>query len=226
MGILYIVATPIGNLADITYRAVDVLQEADIIACEDTRRTGRLLSHYGLKKRLVSLRAENQEAGAGRIVSLLDSGSRVAYLTDAGTPGLSDPGAVLVGVVRRAGHEIVPIPGPSALTALVSVSAFAGKTIVFEGFLSPKPGKRRKRLEELLEGGATFALYESPHRIAKLLGDLKELAPERKALLGREMTKLHEEYVEGTCEALYRRLTEGMSLKGEFALLVAGSKNS
>jgi 16S rRNA (cytidine1402-2'-O)-methyltransferase len=226
MGILYIVATPIGNLADITYRAVDVLREADIIACEDTRRSGRLLGHYGLKKRLVSLRAENQELGAGRIVSLLDAGSRVAYMTDAGTPGLSDPGAALVSVVRSAGHEVVPIPGPSALTTLLSVSGFSGKTVVFEGFLSPKPGKRRRRLEELLEEDELFVVYESPHRIGKLLADLKELAPERKALLGREMTKLHEEYMEGSCAALYDRVTENMTQKGEFTLLVAGSKNS
>lgn len=226
MGILYIVATPIGNLADITYRAVDVLSHADIIACEDTRRTGRLLSHYGLKKRLLSLRAENQQLGSGRIVSLLDAGNRVAYVTDAGTPGLSDPGAVLVSAVRRAGHETVPVPGPSAFTTLLSISGFAGKTVVFEGFLSPKAGKRRKRLAELLEGDAMFVLYESPHRIERLLRDLKELAPERQALVGREMTKLHEEVAEGRCDALYERVTGGMSLKGEFSVLVAGSKNS
>ena len=146
MSELYIVATPIGNLGDITFRALETFKAVDVIAAEDTRHTLELLTHFEIRKPLVSCRAQNEEAAATKIIRLLDSGQTVAYASDAGTPGISDPGAVLAGLVRKAGHRVVPIPGASAFAALASVAGAGGKTLVFEGFLSPKPGRRRSRL--------------------------------------------------------------------------------
>ena len=140
---LYIVGTPIGNLGDITYRALETFKTVDVIACEDTRHTLQLLTHFEIRKPLVSCRARNEEVAAQKIVRLLDEGQTVAYASDAGTPGISDPGAVLVDAAREAGHKVVPIPGASAFVSLVSVAGTGGKTLIFEGFLSPKPGRRR-----------------------------------------------------------------------------------
>ncbi|MGB4587174.1 MAG: 16S rRNA (cytidine(1402)-2'-O)-methyltransferase, partial [Rectinemataceae bacterium] len=168
MGELYIVGTPIGNLGDITLRALETLKAADTIACEDTRHTLQLLNHFSIAKPLVSCHANDEAKGAARIIALLDLGEKVAYCTDAGTPGLSDPGAVLVRSARAAGHEVIPIPGPSALTTLVSASGFGGRGLLFDGFLSPKAARRRARLAVLLERQESFLVYESPYRIAKL----------------------------------------------------------
>ena len=158
---LYMVATPIGNLDDITLRALKVLGSMDLVVCEDTRHSGRLLRHHGIQARLLSAHSHTEKQRATAVIGELRSGSDVAYITDAGTPGISDPGRTLVREVRDAGFKVTPIPGPSALGALISVSGFPGKAITFEGFLSPKAGRRRNRLSELLERREIFVLYES-----------------------------------------------------------------
>lgn len=224
MATLYVVATPIGNLDDITIRAVETLRSVSVIVCEDTRHTLRLLNHLGIKKPLSSAHSRNEHRAAGSVISRLAAGEDVAYVSDAGTPGISDPGRVLVREVRDAGHDVVPIPGASALSALLSVSAFPGRSVCFEGFLSPKPGKRRNQLSELLAGKKNFVLYESPHRILKLMADLADLESERPVLLGRELTKIHEELLEGTASEVLTELQKRATIKGEIALLVGVTK--
>jgi len=225
MAVLYIVATPIGNLEDITYRAVRILGEVDVIASEDGRLTRKLLSRYSVPaKTLINCRASNEEASSQGIVKLLREGKNVAYLADAGTPGISDPGGRLVSAIRDAGFPIVPLPGPSAVTAMMSVAGMAGKGFIFEGFLSPKDGRRRSRLKELLESRMIFILFESPHRIIKLLENLKTLAPEREILIGREITKKFEEFFSGSAVEVLAILSTRITLKGEFVVLV-GSKD-
>ncbi|MCR5761243.1 MAG: 16S rRNA (cytidine(1402)-2'-O)-methyltransferase [Sphaerochaetaceae bacterium] len=218
MSILYIVATPIGNMSDITLRAVETLKSVDTIACEDTRHTSILLNHLGIQgKSLIACHARNEENSANGIVKLLSEGHDVAYCSDAGTPGVSDPGSRLVRIVRAAGFKVVPIPGASASVTLISASGLAGKTFTFEGFLSPKSGRRQKRLNQLLERDEAFIIYESPFRIQKTLEELKNLAPERTMVLGREMTKTFEEFITGTAEEVLSQLK---TVKGEFALCV------
>ena len=221
MTTLYIVATPIGNLEDITYRAVHILGSVAIIAAEDTRRIRKILNHYSITPpRLISCRAQNEKESANGIVKLLNEGKDVAFVSDAGTPGISDPGSRLVNVVRREGHRIVPIPGVSATTALISVSGIAGKGFLFEGFLSPKAGRRRSRLTELIEMDMVFILYESPHRIYRLLQDIAELAPIRQVLIGREVTKKFEEILSGTALELLAILGSRSIIKGEITVIV------
>jgi 16S rRNA (cytidine1402-2'-O)-methyltransferase len=218
---LFIVASPIGNLQDISLRALDVLKSVSLVACEDTRRTLKLLTHFGIKVKLISCRAANECKAASRLIGHLDGGFDIAYLSDAGSPALSDPGAVLVRLVAGAGHSVVPIPGPSAFASLVSVAGAAEKTLVFDGFLSPKAGKRRSRLKELLNGGSAFVLYESPFRILKLLSDLAEFDSERYICIGREMTKLHEEFLRGSVTDVLRTLQQRPEQKGEFSIFVS-----
>ncbi len=222
MAILYIVATPIGNLGDITYRALETFKSVDVIACEDTRHTLQLLTHFGIRKPLVSCRSHNEEDASRKVLEVLKRGENVAYASDAGTPALSDPGAVLVRLAREAGHDIVPIPGASAFATLLSVAGGTDKTVVFEGFLSPKPGRRRSRLRALVETGYAFVLYESPFRIVKLLADLAEIDGERHVTIGREMTKLHEELVSGTAAEVHADFAAREKILGEFAVFVAG----
>ena len=156
----------------------------------------------------------------------MDEGQSVAYASDAGTPGISDPGAVLATMVRGAGHTVVPIPGPSAFATLVSVAGAGGKTLIFEGFLSPKPGRRRSRLRELLATGDAVVLYESPFRIVKLLTDIADIDKGRRVVVGRELTKLHEEIVEGTAEEMKQNFAERSKILGEFAIFISGNKNA
>ena len=218
MSKLYIVATPIGNLDDITLRAISTLREADVIACEDTRHTQTLLTHLGITgKRLIACHAHNEAASSQGIVGLLGQGLSVAYCSDAGPPGVSDPGSRLVRAVREAGYDIVPIPGASASVTLISASGLSGKTFTFEGFLSPKSGRRKSRLKELLAREEAFIIYESPFRILKTLGELKELDDSRPLVLGREMTKAFEQFIYGTPSEVISQLTV---VKGEFALVV------
>ena len=218
MSKLYIVATPIGNLDDITLRAIATLREADVIACEDTRHTQTLLTHLGITgKRLIACHAHNEAASSQGIVGLLGQGLNVAYCSDAGTPGVSDPGSRLVRAVREAGYDVVPIPGASASVTLISASGLSGKTFTFEGFLSPKSGRRKSRLKELLAREEAFIIYESPFRILKTLGELKELDDSRPLVLGREMTKAFEQFIYGTPSEVISQLTV---VKGEFALVV------
>jgi len=221
---LYIIASPIGNLGDLSPRALEALKNAALIACEDTRRTLGLLSHFNISKKLLSCRAQNEERAAEKVINLLASGADAAYLSDAGTPALSDPGAVLVRKAAAAGHKVIPIPGPSAFASILSVSGAQDKTVVFEGFLSVKAGKRRTRLKELLDGKSGFVLYESPYRVLKLFDELVLLAGKRYVCAAREMTKIHEEYLRGTAEEvrefLLQREKNG-TLKGEFSVYVS-----
>ena len=218
MSKLYVVATPIGNLDDITLRAVSTLRDADVIACEDTRHTQNLLNHLEITgKRLIACHAHNEAASSQGIVGLLQQGLSVAYCSDAGTPGVSDPGSRLVRAVREAGFVIVPIPGASASVTLISASGLNGKTFTFEGFLSPKSGRRKARLKELLAREEAFIIYESPFRILKTLGELKDLDDTRHLVLGREMTKAFEQFIYGTPSEVIAQLKV---VKGEFALVV------
>lgn len=221
---LYIVATPIGNLEDTTYRAVRVLREVDFILAEDTRHTRKLLSHFEIHAELVSCRAQNEARVADTCIERLQSGETAAYVSDAGTPGLSDPGGVLVARVREAGFPVRPVPGASALAAIVSVAGYPGKRVCFEGFLSPKGGRRRRRLEELLADGDAFVVYESPYRTVKLLEDLGALEPDRHLVVGREMTKMHEEYLEGSAADVAATLGQRSQVKGEVTVLVGPRK--
>lgn len=226
MSTLYIVGTPIGNLGDITFRTVETFKSVDVVAAEDTRHTLQLLNHLEIKKPLISCRAQNEEFASEKIIKLLDEGQTVAYASDAGTPGISDPGAVLAGLARKAGHTVVPIPGPSAFATLVSVAGVGGKTLIFEGFLSPKPGRRRTRLKELLATGDAIILYESPFRIVKLLTDIADIESTRRVVVGRELTKLHEEIIEGTAAEMRDEFAERSKILGEFAVFISGNKFS
>ena len=235
MAKLFVVGTPIGNLGDITYRAIETLKSVDYIAAEDTRHTLQLLNHFEIKKPLISCRAQNERIAGEKIVKLLEEGHDIAYASDAGTPGVSDPGAVLVDVVRQAGFDVVPIPGPAAFATLVSVAGTGGKTLIFEGFLSPKPGRRRSRLKELMETGNAVVIYESPFRITKLLADIADIEGNRRIVVdiegnrrivvGRELTKLHEEITSGTAVDLYNDYASRQAIKGEFAVFISGVKN-
>ncbi len=215
------VATPIGNLEDITLRALRILKEVDVIACEDTRHTNLLLSHYGIKQRLIACHSYNEEDSAKGIISLLDEGKNIAYCSDAGTPGISDPGMRLCEIVRRESeHAVVPVPGPSAFVTLLSASGKVGKAFTFEGFLSPKKGRRTKRLETLVSQGNAFFIYESPFRVLKTLEELKEFPEIERIVVGRELTKAHEEINVGTPDEIYNIYKERESIKGEFVLLI------
>ena len=226
MSVLYVVGTPIGNLGDITYRAIETLKSVDFIAAEDTLHTLQLLNHFEIKKPMISCRAQNERTAGEKIVKLLDEGHNIAYASDAGTPGISDPGAVLVDLVREAGHDVVPIPGASAFATLISVAGSGGKTLIFEGFLSPKPGKRRSRLEELMDTGDAVIIYESPFRITKLLIDVADIDSTRRIVVGRELTKLHEEIISGSAEDLKNNFANRQSIKGEFAIFISGTKKT
>ena len=216
------VATPIGNLKDISFRALETFQEADFIACEDTRHTLGLLTHYEISKPLISCRAVNEASASEKIVKLLDEGKKIAYASDAGTPAISDPGSILVRTAREAGHTIIPIPGASAFGAIMSIAGTYDKTVVFEGFLSPKAGKRKRRLQELFDFGAGFVLYESPYRIIKLLADIAEIDSNRELIVGRELTKLHEEIIKGPAAEVLQNFEKRPSIKGEFSVFVTG----
>ena len=224
MATLYIIGTPIGNLGDISFRAVEILKTATLVACEDTRRTLKLLSHLGIRVKMLSCRAQNEEFAAKKVIAALDQGQTVAYASDAGTPALSDPGAVLARLAADPGHEVIHIPGPSAFAALLSVAGGMDKTLVFEGFLSPKQGRRRSRLRELLAMKAAIVLYESPFRVLRLMEDIAEIDPMRYTCIGREMTKVHEEYIRGTAGEVLTILSAKKELVGEFSVFVAGHK--
>lgn len=224
---LYVVAVPIGNLDDITYRAVKVLSEVDVIASEDTRTTRFLLSHYNIQnKRLIAVEAHNEAVAANGIVKLLEEGNSVAYVSEAGTPAVSDPGSRLVEEVLKNGFKVVPIPGSSAVLSLVSSAGNIGKSWTFEGFLAKTSGKMNRRISELLERNEAFVLYESPFRILKLLEALNALCPNRIAVVGRELTKLHEEIIKDSVSAIFSDFKERPSIKGEFVVIVTPFENT
>lgn len=222
MASLYVVGTPIGNLGDITVRALETFKTVDYIACEDTRHTLGLLTHFEIRKPLISCRAQNEQEAAQKIIGLLAEGKNVAYASDAGTPALSDPGAVLVKQVRQAGYPVVPIPGASAFAVMVSIAGTGDSSVLFEGFLSPKPGRRKRRLQELFAVGTGFVLYESPFRIIKLLQDIADIDGMRRVVVGRELTKIHEEILSGSVSDILHILQERPSIKGEFSIFVSG----
>jgi 16S rRNA (cytidine1402-2'-O)-methyltransferase len=219
---LFIVSTPIGNLGDITYRAVEVLKAADVILAEDTRRSGVLLRHYGIGGRLVSAHEHNEKSRAGTVVEMLREGRDVALITDAGTPLLSDPGARIVREVVDAGFEVVPIPGASALLAALVASGIPSERFAFYGFIPRKGGRRTELLEEIAALPYAAVLYESPNRTAELLRDLAGAAgAERRVAVGRELTKMHEEFFRGTAEEAAARFEE-REVRGEIVVVVEG----
>lgn len=218
---LHIVATPIGNLSDITIRALDTLAGVDLIAAEDTRVTRKLLTRYGITTRLTSYHEHSHAGVHGRLLAALADGRSVALVSDAGTPLVSDPGARLVSDAAAAGHRVIPIPGASAALAALSAAGLPADTFLFVGFLPPKSAARRKRLAALAATDATLILFESPNRIAALLADaVDELGSERRGTIAREITKLHETFDRGTLAELAARYTGG-DTKGEVVLLVA-----
>ncbi len=220
-GVLYLVSTPIGNLEDITLRALKVLKEVDVVAAEDTRHTGILLKHYNLQKRLISYHDFNKKRKAPLLINHLKANKSVAVTSDAGTPGISDPGYYLVQQAIREGIKVVPVPGASAFLSALVVSGLPTDRFVFEGFLPARPGKRRKRLKELQEEERTLIFYESPHRFAKTLDDISEILGQRRLVVARELTKKFEEILRGTPEEIKGSLGE-RKLKGEMVILIEG----
>src|SRR5579864_1283521 len=198
-GMLYVVATPISNLEDISYRAVRVLKEADLIACEDTRHTAKLLHHYGIDKPTVSYHEHNEAARAEELVAKMEQGLNVAQVSDAGMPGISDPGYRVIKLAIERGVAVVPVPGPSALVAALAGSGLPTDAFQFHGFLPAKSGQRRSALESYRDVESTIVVYEAPHRIREALEDLVEvLGAERPVVIARELTKVHEEFIRGT----------------------------
>lgn len=222
-GTLYIVSTPIGNLEDITYRAVKILSGVDLISAEDTRKTKILLEHYNIQKELISYFQYNEVKRTAELIEALKIGKSIAIVSDAGTPGISDPAYRLVRAAIADGINIIPIPGASALLAALVVSGLPTDAFVFEGFLPHKKGRRTK-LEQLKSESRTIILYESPHRILKTLQQLQETFGDRQVAVGREITKKFEEFYRGTLsEAL--NYFSSKSIKGEFVLVVKGIEN-
>jgi len=225
-GTLYIVATPIGNLEDITYRAVRILGEVDQIACEDTRQTRKLLERYGISKPLISYHEHNERTRAQELLRDLLAGKNIALVSDAGTPLIADPGYRLVTEARTQGIPVVPIPGPSALVAALSVSGLPTDAVHFGGFLPARKTQRRKLLEELKSSPATLVFYEAPHRILESLDDVAELLGPRPVTLARELTKIHEEFLHGTASELKTGLAGRPAIKGEITLLIGKGEPS
>jgi 16S rRNA (cytidine1402-2'-O)-methyltransferase len=221
-GTLYLVASPIGNLEDITLRALRVLRECDIVAAEDTRRTGRLLQHFGIHKPLLSYFQFNEARRSEEILERLRRGEKVALVTDAGSPGISDPGERVVRAAIIAGLRVEPVPGPCALIAGLTASGLETNEFHFIGFLPHKSGQRRTQLEALKQYAGTLVFYESPYRVEKLLSELNDIFPERAVVLARELTKKFEEFLRGTPAELMA-LVKKRALKGEFVVLVSGS---
>ncbi|HET8654342.1 MAG TPA: 16S rRNA (cytidine(1402)-2'-O)-methyltransferase [Longimicrobiaceae bacterium] len=220
---LYLVSTPIGNLGDITYRAVDVLRSADVILAEDTRRTAVLLRHYGIESRLVSAHEHNEAARARLLVEMLGEGKSVALVSDAGTPLLSDPGARLVSAAVEAGYPVVPVPGPSALLAALVASGLSADRFTFYGFIPRKGGDRATLLAEIAASPYTSVLYESPQRTAELLADLRGAAgADRRVVIARELTKLHEEFYRAPLGEAVEHFAERQP-RGEIVLVVEGN---
>lgn len=226
MAALFLVSTPIGNLGDITYRAVETLRVADVILAEDTRRTATLLRHYGIEGRLVSAHEHNERGRTGTVVEMLREGKTVALVTDAGTPLLSDPGALIVRAAVKAGFDAVPIPGASALLAALVTSGIGADRFTFWGFIPRKGGSRTELLEQIAALPHASILYESPFRVADLLRDLAAAAgPERRVAVARELTKLHEEVFRGSlAEALAR--FDSVEVKGEIVVVVEARPES
>jgi len=219
---LYLVATPIGNLEDITLRALRVLKEVDLIACEDTRQTQKLLTHYGIHTRTVSYHEHNEMTKAAELVVDLESGAKIALVSDAGVPGISDPGFRLITLAIRHHVPVVPVPGASAFLAALVASGLPTDSFGFRGFLPAKAGQRRKFLESIREAPKTQVFYEAPHRVLETLADIVEvMGAERHVVVAREVTKLHEEFLRGRAEDVLAQLKKRGEVKGEITLLIA-----
>lgn len=219
---LYVVGTPIGNLEDISLRALRVLKEADVIACEDTRQTQKLLTHYAIATRTISYHEHNEAARSAELVAQMQRGASVALVTDAGMPGVSDPGYCLIARAIENGIPVVPVPGPSAFLAALAPSGLPTDSFQFSGFLPAKRGERRSVLQGLKDSSTTQIFYEAPHRIVEALEDIVEILGEtRRVVIARELTKLHEEFLRGTAAEALRNLQQRDAIKGEFTLLVA-----
>jgi len=218
-GCLYLVATPIGNLEDITLRAIRILKEADVIACEDTRHTQKLLQHYGIHKELVSYHAHNELTRAPELVIELEQGAKAALVSDAGMPVVSDPGHRLVTLCLRHHIPVVPIPGPSAFIAALAASGLPTEEFLFVGFLPSRAGARRKALDALKTEPRMIVLYEAPHRLVETLADAAEILGARPAVVAREITKIHEEFLRGNLNDL-RDAARTRAPRGEITLLI------
>jgi 16S rRNA (cytidine1402-2'-O)-methyltransferase len=221
-GVLYIVATPIGNLEDITLRALRVLKEVDLIAAEDTRHTRILLSHYDIRTPLTSYHEHNERTKAQPLVKRLLGGENIALVSDAGTPAISDPGYRLVVDAIYAGIRVIPLPGAAALAAALSAGGLPTDRFAFEGFLPAKKQERRARLQELKNDARTLVFYEAPHRLNESLQDMQQIMGEREIVVGRELSKVHEEFLRGTVSEVVARFAD-REVKGEITIVVRGS---
>lgn len=223
-GTLFIVATPIGNLEDITLRALKVLRDADLIAAEDTRKTRKLLSAYDVHKPLISLYDQVEKQKSSKIIAAILAGKDVAYVSEAGTPGISDPGYLLVNAAIRESVKVVPVPGPSAVIAALSASGLPMSSFVFLGFLSSQGAKRKRQLESLRNEARTIVIYESPQRTMDSLSDMLEVLGNRRIVLARELTKIHEEIIRGDLEEVLAGLRSGNpEIKGEITIVLEGA---
>jgi 16S rRNA (cytidine1402-2'-O)-methyltransferase len=220
-GVLYVVSTPIGNLEDITLRALRILKEVDLIAAEDTRRTGLLLKHFGIQAPLTSYFQGNESKKKELILSKLDQGDRIALVSDAGTPGISDPGFRLIRTAIENGIPIVPIPGPSAAITALSIAGLPTDGFLFKGFLPHKSKKRRDLLKQLEEVKETLVFYESPHRLSQTLTDIGDILGDREIALTRELTKVYEEVLRGRISEILDQISQ-RRLKGEITLVISG----
>ncbi|MCU0539877.1 MAG: 16S rRNA (cytidine(1402)-2'-O)-methyltransferase [Desulfobacterales bacterium] len=224
-GTLYVVGTPIGHLEDITLRALSVLGAVDLIAAEDTRTTGRMLARHGIATPRTSYHEHNETRRTPELLQRLKGGASIALVSNAGTPGISDPGYRLVAAAAEAGLRVVPIPGPSAAAAALSVSGLPTDAFLFLGFLSKKAGKRRSQIDALASDGRTVILYESPRRIRPLIAELRAVLGDRRAVLAREMTKVFEEFLRGRLSAIEAALADRDEIKGECTLILAGPED-
>src|SRR2546422_997576 len=224
---LYLVATPIGNLEDITLRAVRVLKEADLIACEDTRQTQKLLNHYGITTRTASYHEHNEMTRSAELVLDLEGGARLALVTDAGMPGISDPGFRLISLAIRHNIAVVPIPGASAFLAALVASGLPTDSFRFSGFLPPKSGRRRQMLESIKDSPRTQVFYEAPHRVKQAVEDIVDVLGEgRHIVIAREVTKIHEEFLRGRAAEVLETLTARGEIKGEVTLLIGKAEEA
>jgi len=221
-GKIYLVPTPIGNLSDITRRALEILEQSDIIACEDARHSGRMLAQFNIKKRLISYHEFNEAKRAGQLVELVLSGKILSVITDAGSPGISDPAYRIIRAAIENNIPLIPLPGPNAIIPALTGSGLPPDRFFFEGFLSNKSAARRKRLEALKDYPHTLIFYESPHRIEKMIGDAFDTFGDRNACIAREISKVHEEYIRGTLGYMKEVLTK-RKLKGEIVVIIEGN---
>jgi len=220
MGVLYLVATPVGNLEDITLRALRILREADLIACEDTRYTARLLTRYGISTPRESYHQFNEASRAPRLIQLLHEGKNVALVSDSGTPLVSDPGYEIVSICRKEGIQVIPVPGPSAAIAALTGSGLPADSFFFVGFLPSRGSARKRRLQALATVPATLVIFEAPHRLLSSLEDMASIFGARRACIARELTKVHEEFLNGTLPELLADLRARPKIQGEITLVI------